>query len=71
MPASRTDLDHVVTFNHQRPEHGGLTTVENLQALCRRHHQLKTHGDWSVRLSETGVNTTWTAPSGRRYQTAA
>jgi len=71
MPATRTDLDHVVAFDHQRPEHGGLSTVENLQALCRRHHQLKTHGDWSVRLSETGVNTTWTAPSGRRYQTAA
>jgi len=75
MPASRTDLDHVVAFNHQRPERGGLTTVENLQALCRRHHQLKTHGGWSVRLSETGVTTTpatiWTAPSGRHYQKTA
>jgi hypothetical protein len=75
MPATKTDLDHVVAFNHHRPEHGGLTTVDNLQTLCRRHHGLKTRGDWTVRLSETGVNTapttTWTAPSGRRYQTAA
>jgi hypothetical protein len=71
MPASRTDLDHVVAFDHRRPERGGPTTVENLQALCRRHHQLKTHGDWRVRLSETGANTIWTAPSGRQYQTAA
>jgi hypothetical protein len=71
MPASRTDLDHVVAFNHQRPERGGLTVPENLQALCRRHHGLKTRGDWTVRLSETDVNTIWTAPSGRQYQTAA
>jgi len=71
MPASRTDLDHVVEFDHRRPERGGLTTAQNLQALCRRHHQLKTHGDWSVRLSATGVTTTWTAPSGRRYETVA
>ena len=75
MPASRTDLDHVVAFDHRRPERGGLTTVENLQALCRRHHGLKTHGGWSVHRSETSVNTTattiWTAPSGRRYQAAA
>ena len=75
MPAAKTDLDHVVAFDHRRPERGGLTTVENLQALCRRHHQLKTHGDWSVRLSETDVTTTpatiWTAPSGRQYAKAA
>ena len=75
MPATRTDLDHVVAFNHRRPERGGLTVPENLQALCRRHHRLKTHGDWSVRLSETDVTTapttTWTAPSGRQYARTA
>ena len=82
MPAAKADLDHVVAFDHRRPERGGLTTVENLQALCRRHHLLKTHGDWSVRLSETGVTTApatvttapvtvWTAPSGRQYADAA
>jgi len=75
MPAARTDLDHVVAFDHRRPERGGLTVPENLQALCRRHHGLKTRGDWTVRLSQTDVNTTptttWTAPSGRRYETAA
>jgi hypothetical protein len=75
MPATRTDLDHVVAFDHRRPERGGLTVPENLQPLCRHHHGLKTHGGWSVHRSETHVTTTptttWTAPSGRRYQTAA
>ena len=71
MPAARTDLDHVVAFDHRRPERGGLTVPENLQALCRHHHGLKTHGNWDVRLSETSATTTWTAPSGRRYATVA
>jgi hypothetical protein len=75
MPAARTDLDHVVAFDHRHPEHGGPTTLENLQPLCRHHHRLKTHGGWSVHRSETAVTTTpattWTAPSGHRYQTAA
>jgi hypothetical protein len=75
MPAARTDLDHVIAFNHRHPERGGPTTAENLQPLCRHHHQLKTHGGWSVHQNETPVTTTptttWTAPSGHRYANAA
>jgi hypothetical protein len=75
MPATRTDLDHIVPFNHQNPEHGGLTVPENLQALCRHHHGLKTRGEWNVRLSETSSTATpttiWTAPSGREYAKTA
>ena len=65
----------MVALDHRKPERGGLTVPENLQALFRRHHRLKTHGDWDVHLSETRVNTTpvaiWTAPSGRQYEAAA
>lgn len=50
-----------------RPGTRGQTRADNLQALCRRHHLLKTHGGWGVvRDPVTGV-TTWTAPSGRRH----
>jgi hypothetical protein len=71
MPAARTDLDHVVPFNHHQPTRGGETTPENLQALCRRHHRLKHQGGWTVHPSETTGNTLWTSPTGRRYAKAA
>jgi hypothetical protein len=67
MPAANSDLDHLVPFNHTRPEHGGATTPENLHALCRHHHRLKHQGGWTVHHSETSRDTTWTAPSGRQY----
>lgn len=37
VPASRCDLDHLVAF----PD--GPTSAENLNALCRHHHLIKTH----------------------------
>jgi hypothetical protein len=70
MPAARCDLDHITPFNHHRPEHGGATTPQNLHALCRRHHRLKTAGSWKVtRRSEGEV--VWSAPTGHRYVTRA
>ncbi|MBU3870914.1 HNH endonuclease [Streptomyces sp. 4503] len=68
MPAHRCDLDHIEPFNHHDRAAGGQTVPENLGALCRRHHRMKTHHpDWSVRRdSRTGV-ATWTAPTGHRY----
>ena len=41
-PAVTCDLDHTV------PWPIGSTTPENLGPLCRRHHQLKTHGGWAL-----------------------
>jgi Domain of unknown function (DUF222) len=38
MPAAKTDLDHVVPFNHKHPDQGGPTTADNLHPLCRYHH---------------------------------
>ncbi|KGM08442.1 HNH endonuclease, partial [Cellulomonas bogoriensis 69B4 = DSM 16987] len=42
------------------------TRADNLQALCRHHHRLKTHGGWDVAREPDGT-TTWTAPTGHRY----
>ncbi|WP_344744548.1 HNH endonuclease signature motif containing protein [Nesterenkonia aethiopica] len=38
IPAQRCDLDH------RLPYPAGSTSGPNLQALCRRHHRLKSHG---------------------------
>ena len=42
VPARVCEEDHIEPFNHKDPENGGLTVVENLHPLCKRHHQLKT-----------------------------
>lgn len=43
---SRTDAhseaDHIKEFNHESPEQGGRTNLDNLHLLCIQHHQLKT-----------------------------
>ncbi|WP_423464492.1 HNH endonuclease [Promicromonospora sp. MS192] len=72
-PATWADLDHVVPFDHdldpaaQAPGTPGQTRADNLQALCRRHHLLKTHGGWAVVRDPVSGITTWTAPSGRTH----
>nr|BFF16738.1 hypothetical protein GCM10025730_02590 [Promicromonospora thailandica] len=73
-PAERSDLDHIVPFDHGLDPAGlppgtpGQTRAANLQPLCRRHHLLKTHAGWAVvRDPGTGV-TTWTAPTGRTHR---
>jgi hypothetical protein len=40
---------------HTQPAAGRLTASDNLAALCRRHHRLKTHGRWSYRMTSLGV----------------
>lgn len=44
----RCDLDHVDPWTGE-PE-GGHTSADNLITLCRRHHRLKTHNHWQVRI---------------------
>jgi hypothetical protein len=60
-PAHLGDLDHVVPWDS-----GGSTSPENLGALCRRHHNLKTHSDWKLISHEDGA-CTWISPSGHKY----
>lgn len=62
------DLDHIEPFDREhryRPGEPGQTRATNLHPLCRKHHNLKTHANWSVtRDPDTGI-TRWIAPTGR------
>ena len=40
-----TEADHITPYNHETPESGGQTAIENLHLLCRWHHQRKTARD--------------------------
>lgn len=42
------DIDHVEPFTGT-PD-GGSTSADNLITLCRRHHRLKTHNHWKLRI---------------------
>jgi hypothetical protein len=66
--AARCDLDHVVPFDHDHPEAGGRTEVDNLCPLCRVHHNLKTWWNFSTAYAEDGTLVTVT-PLGRVYHT--
>ena len=46
---------------------GGETTRANLGMLCIRHHQLKTHGGWSIVESSANGACTWRAPHSGTY----
>ena len=57
--ANRSELDHAIPW-----EEGGKTNPENLGALCKRHHRLKTHGGWKLKSFADG-SCEWTTPEGR------
>jgi hypothetical protein len=63
--AALSDIDHAKSW-----ETGGHTSPDNLGALCRRHHRLKTHDGWKVESREDG-SCTWTSPLGKIYLTPA
>lgn len=63
--ATLSDLDHAQSW-----EEGGSTSAENLGALCRRHHRLKTHDGWSVNSHADG-SCTWLSPLGKEFFTPA
>lgn len=66
VPSPRSDIDHIEPFDPDEPPER-QTTLENLHALCRHHHRLKTQGHWTpVRDAATGV-TTWTSSTGHVY----
>lgn len=55
------DLDHVVSWDV-----GGQTVTLNLAPLCRLHHRVKTHDDWTYRPIRPGLYE-WTDPMGHRF----
>lgn len=60
-----SDLDHAQSW-----ESGGVTSFENLGALCRRHHKLKTHYGWQLESFADG-SCTWRSPAGKEFFTPA
>ena len=59
--ACHGEIDHIVPYD-------GANTVEtNLEALCCRHHHAKHDGGWHVTRRDDGT-TSWTSPTGRRYE---
>ena len=61
VPARVCEKDHIEPFNHQDPESGGLTVMENLHPLCKRHHQLKTQKRLRVDRMDDG-SLAWVFP---------
>ena len=55
------ELDHVLAWAD-----GGLTTVDNMHALCPKHHHLKHETTWQVHRCPDG-STRWTSPTGHHY----
>ncbi|MGF9761103.1 HNH endonuclease signature motif containing protein [Microvirga sp. 0TCS3.31] len=70
-PARGCDVDHVTEYDHDANAEGrpqpGPTQSDNLAALCRFHHRLKTHTAWRYRMVEPGVFE-WTSPHGHHYR---
>jgi hypothetical protein len=60
-----SDLDHAESW-----ESGGSTSPDNLGALCRRHHRLKTHDGWKIESFSDG-SCTWISPLGKQFFTPA
>ncbi|MDK8346220.1 MAG: HNH endonuclease [Brevibacterium sp. UMB1308B] len=60
-PARVCEKDHIEPFNHQDPENGGLTVMENLHPLCKRHHQEKTQKRLRVDKMDDG-SLAWMLP---------
>lgn len=52
--AELTEVDHIIPFDHDSPQTGGLTRFGNLHNLCKLHHQAKTDRKFSVRMTEPG-----------------
>ena len=67
-PSRACDMDH--TQPYVSPDDGGppgQTRPDNLGPLCRRHHRLKTFGDWHLEQPTKG-QFDWTSPGGAHYR---
>ncbi|MDQ1250683.1 MAG: hypothetical protein QG597_5063, partial [Actinomycetota bacterium] len=58
--ACDADLDHIDNYD------GTNSTASNLHPLCRTHHRVKTHTDWTPQRRPDGT-TIWTSPDGHTY----
>ena len=62
-----SEADHIEEFDHDRPEGGGRTALENLHLLCWQHHQDKTAG----LLDPTRLPTPVSEPGRTRWRIGA
>ena len=62
------DIDHVIAFDHRRPQFGGPTAEWNLMCLCRRHHREKTFGYNAYRPGPLGELIIYTS-TGHEHRT--
>ncbi|GAA1719038.1 HNH endonuclease signature motif containing protein [Dietzia cercidiphylli] len=62
------EIDHIIAFDHQRPEMGGPTAEWNLICLCRKHHREKTFGHCAYRPGPLGELTIITE-TGHEHRT--
>ncbi len=60
-PATKSDHDHIRPYDEDGP-----TDTNNLAALCRRHHRVKTHGQWRYQRL-TPRTYLWTNNHGQQY----
>ena len=60
--ATNAEIDHALPWDS-----GGRSDRENLGALCKRHHQVKTIGGWTIGSSDADGSCTWVSPTGNRY----
>ena len=61
-----TEIDHATPWGS-----GGETNMNELGALCKHHHQIKTHGGWALEATTRRGDGTWRSPLGRIYQHTA
>ncbi|KQR08238.1 hypothetical protein ASF78_18215 [Cellulomonas sp. Leaf334] len=82
-PAARCEIDHRQPYDHARARGlttgagpvegrgegagGEPTSLENLHALCKHHHQAKTNGWWQVTWNPVTGTSTWTDRHGLTY----
>lgn len=52
--AESAEVDHIIPYNHDDPSAGGLTVFGNLHPLCKKDHQAKTDGKFTVTMSDCG-----------------
>ncbi len=45
-----------------------LDSPNNLGALCKLHHQHKTHAGWTITASSADGSCAWRSPLGRTYE---
>jgi len=61
-------MDHRERFDHNNPERGGKTAAENIGPFCKRHHLIKHHSDWRIRIDPSRTVVEFTSPTGHHYR---